>query len=629
MEKETPGRGSLFDGFPPVSTEAWEEKIKAGMKEGEYEKRFVWHTPDGYQIKPYYRSEDLEELDFLDAVPGQFPFIRSSKTKDNDWLIRQDLLVNDIEASNRDAQDILNKGANSIGFDLTLKDIIREADLKILLKKLPLQSTPVNFLLHKQFPDVLHYLHSYIESAGIDPQSVRGSITFDPLGTLASTGNFSGDMITDFSRQIECLEMARKNLPGFRVIHVGGNLFHDAAASVTQALAFTLAQGNEYLAQLSALGSELGEILPYMQFQFSVGSSYFMEIAKLRAARFLWSKIVEAWSAEAALKHAMFIHTNTSAWNQAVYDPYVNMLRGTTESMSAVIGGTDSLTVRPYDAPFKPPEPFSNRVARNTQIVLKEEAYLDKVIDPAAGSYYIEKLTATLIEGAWKLFLQVEEKGGFQKSLIDGFIQGAIRESAEHRMKNLATRRETMVGINQYPNLQEEMSSEIGDIPLPVIKLPEDQRIIEPLDLFRGSKDYENMRLRTENQAGKKPLVFMLTVGNLAMRRARAMFASNFFACAGFQIIDNIGFESPEKGARTAIDASADIVVLCSSDEEYPGMAAKVLPLLKDGCIPVIAGYPKNELETLKQNGIEHFIHVRSNVLDELQHFQQLLGIKS
>jgi methylmalonyl-CoA mutase len=629
MEKETPGRGSLFDGFPPVSTEAWEEKIKAGMKEGEYEKRFVWRTPDGYHLKPYYRSEDLIELDFLDAVPGQFPFVRGSKTENNDWLIRQDLLVVDIEASNRDAMDILNKGVNSIGFDLTLRDSISEADLKNLLNKLPLQRTPVNFIIRKQFTDVLHYLHRHTEYAGIDPQSVRGSVTFDPLGTLASTGNFSGDMMTDFSGQIECLGFVKENLPGFRVIHVGGNLFHDAAASVTQALAFTLAQGNEYLAQLSALGSEPGEILPYLQFQFSVGSSYFMEIAKLRAARFLWSKIIEAWSAEAALKHAMFIHTNTSAWNQAIYDPYVNMLRATTESMSAVIGGTDSLTVRPYDTPFKLPQPFSKRVARNTQVVLKEEAYLDKVIDPAAGSYYIEKLTATLIEGAWKLFLQVEEKGGFHKSLIDGFIQGAIRVSAESRMNNLATRRDIMVGINQYPNFQEEMSSEIGDIPPQVKRLPEDRCIIEPLDLFRGSRDYENMRLKTENHPGKKPVVFMLTLGNLAMRRARAMFASNFFACAGFQVIDNIGFESPGKGARAAIDAGADIVVLCSSDEEYANLTVTVLPLLKDRCIPVIAGYPKEELALLKQNGIEHFIHVRSNVLEELQHFQQLLGINS
>jgi methylmalonyl-CoA mutase len=366
-----------------------------------------------------------------------------------------------------------------------------------------------------------------------------------------------------------------------------------------------------------------------MQFQFSVGSSYFMEIAKLRAARMLWSKIIEAWSEKAALNNAMFIHTNTSSWNQTVYDPYVNILRGATESMSAVIGGTDSLTVRPYDAPFRLADQFSNRIARNTQIVLKEESYLDKVIDPGAGSYYIEKLTATLMEGAWELFIQVEDTGGFHKSLMDGFIQDAVRESAESRMKNLATRRNIMVGTNQYPNLLEEMSAEIGDIPPPAKRLPKDQRIIEPLDLFRGSRDFENLRLNTENHPDKKPLVFMLTSGNLNMRRARAMFAANFFACAGFEIIDNIGFDSPEEGSRAAIDAGADIVVLCSSDEEYPSLAAKVLPLLKDRCIPVVAGHPKEELEILKQNGIEHFIHMRSNVLEVLQHFQQLLGIES
>ena len=565
-------------------------------------------------------SEDLEDLD---------PFIYSSKTENNAWLIRQDLLVIDIETANRNALDIIERGARSIGFDLTSLGRLTEADMTSLLNELPLQRIPVNFILREQFSDVLLFLHRQVMSAGVDPQTVRGSITFDPLGTLVSTGNFSRDMITDFSEQIECLDFVKANLPGFRLIHVGGDLFHDAGASVTQVLAFTLAQANEYLAQLSELGTQPGEILPHMQFQFSVGSSYFMEIAKLRAARMLWSKIVEAWSAEATLDQTMFIHTNTSAWNQTVYDPHVNMLRGTTEAISAVLGGTDSLTVRPYDTAFRLADNFSNRVARNTQVVLKEESYLDKVIDPAAGSYYIEKLTATLVKGAWELFLQVEDKGGFHKSLIDGFIQNAIRESAESRLKNLATRKNIMVGINQYPNFQEDMSSEIGDIPIPDKRLPEDQCIIEPLELFRGSRDFENMRLKTEKHPGKKPQVFMLTVGNLAMRRARAMFASNFFACAGFQVIDNIGFESPETGAQEAIDAGADIVVLCSSDEEYANLAGRAMPLLKDKCIPVIAGYPKKELEMLKQWGIEHFIHVRSNVLEELQHFQQLLGINS
>jgi methylmalonyl-CoA mutase len=620
MEKKRFGREPLFDEFPPVPTEAWEEKIQAGLNEGDYERKLIWHTPDGYHLKPYYRTEDLKDSD---------PFIYPSKTENNTWLIRQDLLVVDVQTANRDALDIIEKGVSSIGFDLTSLDRIREADLKALLNEVPLQKTPVNFILRESYCDVLDYLHRHVIHAGIDPQTIRGSITFDPLGTLASTGNFSRDMITDFSEQTECLEFVKENLSGFRIIHVGGNLFHDAGASVTQVLAFTLAQGNEYLAQLSELGTQPGEILPYMQFQFSAGPSYFMEIAKLRAARLLWSKIVEAWPAEAAQNETMFIHTNTSAWNQTVYDPYVNMLRGTTEAMSAVIGGADSLTVRAYDAAFRLTDNFSNRVARNTQVVLKEEAYLDKVIDPAAGSYYIEKLTATLSEGAWELFRQVEEKGGFHKSLMDGFIQNAVRESAESRTKNLATRRNIMVGINQYPNFQEDMSTEVEEIPVPVKRLPEDQCIIEPLELFRVSRDFENMRLKTEKHTGKKPLVFMLTIGNLAMRRARAMFASNFFACAGFQVIDNTGFESPERGARKAIDAGADIVVLCSADEEYADLAARAMPLLKDRCIPVIAGWPKQVLDLLKQKGIEHFIHQRSNVLEELQRFQQLLGINS
>ena len=627
MENETPGRESLFDGFPPVPAEAWEEKIHTGLKEGEYEKRMIWHTPDGYQIHPYYRAEDLEELGFLDSFPGQFPFVRSAKTLNNDWLIRQDLLVLDIEAANRDALDIIDKGISSIGFDLTSRDPVSEAELRSLLKGIPLDRIPVNFILREQFNEILHFLHSHLKDTKEDPRAVQGSISLDPLGRLATTGNFSRDMFADFTEMHECLEFGVANLPLFRTAHVGGHHFHDAGASVTQALAFTLAQGNEYLVQLVDLGARAVSILPRIQFQFSIGSSYFMEIAKLRAARFLWSKILETWSEEGAREHAMFIHSGTSAWNQTIYDPYVNMLRGTTESMSAVIGGTDSLTVRPFDAPFRPSGDLSGRVARNTQVVLKEESYLDKVIDPAAGSYYIEKLTSTLIGGAWELFLKVEEKGGFHKSMIDGYIQDSIRETAKSRLKNLATRRDVLVGTNQYPGFDEESSAGTLDLPGTGKKLSEDRRIIEPLERFRASRDFEKIRLGTEKHKGKKPVVFLLTLGNLAMRRTRAMFAGNFFACAGFQIIDNIGFESPEAGAEAAIAAQADIVVLCSSDEEYARLAGAVMPLLKNRCIPVIAGYPKESLEILQKEGMERFIHVRSNVLEELREFQQLLGI--
>jgi methylmalonyl-CoA mutase len=629
MEKESPGRESLFEGFPPVPTSEWEEKIRAGLKEGEYENRFVWQTPDGFQIKPYYRSEDLEDLDFLDVLPGQFPFLRGTKTGYNDWLIRQDLCVTDFETTNRDALHLIERGIDSIGFDLTGLEKISEADLKVLIRGIPLEDIPVNFKLRENFGGILRYFINHLTETGQDPAHIRGSLTLDPLGRLASTGNFTRDMFTDFTEVQECLELAEEHLPGFRPLHVGGDLFHDAGATVSQALAFTLGMGNEYLAQLSEMGTKPARIVPRMQFEFSVGSSYFLEIAKLRAARLLWSRIVEAWSEETAREHAMFILTGTSAWNQTLYDPHVNMLRGTTEAMSAVIGGTDSLIVRPFDAPFNTGDPFSTRIARNTQVVLKEESHLDKVIDPGSGSYYIEKLTATLIETAWELFLKLEENGGFHKSLIDGFIQQAVGEAAETRSKNLATRRNILVGTNQYPNFQEERSAAAEGMPHRETKLPEDHRVVEPLDPFRGSRDFELMRLRTEHHAGKKPLVFMLTLGNLAMRRARAMFASNFFACAGFRIIDNIGFESPEEGAKEALDAGADIVVLCSSDEEYASFASRVRPLLKDRCIQVIAGHPQEELETLKQAGFDHFIHRRSNVLDELKRFQQLLGIKS
>lgn len=627
MENEKTGKGFLRDGFPPVSTSEWENKIKEDMKGGDYEKKLIWDTYDHYRIRPYYRRENLEGIDYLESLPGQFPYLRGSGSRDNTWLIRQDLLVRDAQLCNREALEILDRGVTSIGFDLSGLEKPSESDVHTLLKNLPLEQIPVNFSLDENFLEILRWIHAFAVDNKIDPGRITGSISFNPLGRLTTKGNFKKNMTSDFSELGECLEFARDYLPLFRIIHTGGDVFHDSGASITQELAFTLSMGNEYLIQLSEMGFSLEEILPRIQFQFSVGSSYFMEIAKLRAARLLWSGLIEAFPSAPADTPAMFIQSVTSHWNQTLFDPHVNMLRGSTASMSAILGGTDTLKVTPFDHPHANSGPFSGRIARNTQIILREESFLDKVIDPGAGSYYIENLTDTLITGTWDLFLQTEEKKGYYNSLVEGFIQNTIKTTADARLKNLATRKEKLLGTNRYPIFDEkagaharaETSSDI---------LPENQRIIDPLETFRGALDFEKLRLKTENNPGKQPLVFIIPLGNLAMRRARAMFAMNFFACAGFKVIDNIGiFTTVQEGMDAAHKAGADIVVLCSSDDEYPAMAATLVSMAGKDCLPVIAGYPKDHIASLKKAGIEHFIHVGSNILEELKNYQKLLGI--
>ena len=627
MGNEHSGPKSLREEFPPVPTSRWEEKITEDLKGADYNKKLVWHTLDGIDVKPYYRSEDLENLGFLESQPGQFPFLRSAKTKDNSWLIRQDVKVHGYKEAAEEALDSIKNGATSIGFDLRDSKALPERAPGLLLRDFPLEDIALNLIVEEEYPRYLAGIVKVVSDRKLDPGKITGSISLDPIGGLASRGIFRNNLEADLKELRECIEFVQNSLPAYRVLNIGGDLFHDAGGSITQELAYTLSLGNEYLARLTDLGMKPADILPFMHFQFSAATSYFMVIAKHRAVRFLWSKIAEAYDAEAARTTPMFLHTRSSFWVQTVYDPYVNLLRTTTSSMAAVIGGTDSLQVNPFDSAYREPGKLSERIARNTQIVLKEEACLDRVIDPSAGSYYIDNLTDALITKAWEIFLEVEEQGGFYESLMQNFIQDSIKSMVKHRRERFANRQDLLLGTNQYPNFGEEMKNEIDPSMDKEPYLPAEERLIEPIVRSRSGVEFAELRMKTESHPGKKPVVFMLTLGNLSMRRARAMFGCNFFACGGFTVIDNIGFSSPEEGIEEAFKAEADIVVLCSSDDEYPGFAKAIAEKISGKCIPVIAGFPKDHLEELKQAGFGHFIHIRSNVLEELSKFQDLLGI--
>ena len=298
---------------------------------------------------------------------------------------------------------------------------------------------------------------------------------------------------------------------------------------------------------------------------------------------------------------------------------------------AAALGGVDSMTVTPFDKIYETPDEFSERLARNQQLLLKEESHFDKVIDPAAGSYYVETLTVSIAEQAWKLFLEVEEKGGFYKAVKEGFVQNQVNASAETRHMNVARRKEILLGTNQYPNFNEVASDKIvnGEACGCGCGKHEGGHHCEPefpvLNNKRAASDFETLRLATE-RSGKRPTVFMLTIGNLAMRLARSQFSSNFFACAGYKIVDNLGFETVQAGIDAALDAKADIVVLCSSDDEYAQYAPKAFKILDGRALFVVAGAPAC-MDELKAQGITEFIHVRSNVLDTLKSFNEKLSI--
>jgi len=310
-----------------------------------------------------------------------------------------------------------------------------------------------------------------------------------------------------------------------------------------------------------------------------------------------------------------------------MYDPYVNMLRTTTEAMSAIIAGIDSLTVNPFDNVYEKPSDFSERIARNQQLLLKEESYLEKVADPSSGSYYLENLTDSIAAEAWKLFLETDARGGFLEAAAAGFIQGKIGETAQKRNLDLANRRDILLGVNQYPNFTEYKTEKIG----PAVYKAQDAQIdgaeVITLKAFRGAQAFEEIRYRTDvySMDHKRPAAFMFSYGNLTMRMARSQFSRNFFACAGFEVIDNLGFKTIEDGVNAFKKSKAEIAVICSSDDEYPVIIPEIVKQLKDKAVIVVAGYPKDYLEQLRAEGIEHFIHVRSNVLEELGKFQELV----
>jgi methylmalonyl-CoA mutase len=619
----------LFPEFPPVSPAEWEQKIIADLKGADYEKKLVYKPGEGMRIKPYYTPADLKDLEYLSSLPDSFPFARGTKKNGNDWLIRQDIIVSDLKRANEKALDILMKGIDSIGFILEESKDYSKDDLDLLLKNIFAEIVEINFHCGRNALKVMQNHYEMLVRYNRDFQKIHGSIEFDPFGRLITRGNYYFSLEEDLEQCIAMIHVSA-HLPNFTTISVNGSNYNEAGSTIVEELAFSLAQGAEYLTLLTEKGLSINQIAPKIKFRFSTGSNYFLEIAKFRAARLLWAHIVKAYGPSKDEVMRMNIHGVTSGWNKSMYDPYVNMLRTTTEAMSAIIAGIDSLTVNPFDQVYEKTTDFSERIARNQQLLLKEESYLDKVTDPAAGSYYIESLTDSIAAEAWKLFLEVDAHGGFLEAASQGMIQGKIAETAQKRNSDLAERKTILLGVNQYPNFTEYKTEKVTASVMSETDLTDEGPLVKTLKLFRGAQPFEQIRYATDTYSttNKRPAAFMFAYGNLTMRMARAQFSRNFFACAGFEAIDNLGFKTIDEGVSAFLESGAEIAVICSSDDEYPVIIPEIIKKLKDKAIVVVAGYPKDHLENLKAAGIEHFIHIKSNVLEELRKFQKLVGVE-
>lgn len=607
----------LFDMFPPVSTEEWRAKVEADLKGAPFEKKLVWRTNEGFNVQPMYRAEDIKDLKTTDSLPGEFPYVRGTHAG-NDWLTRQEIVADSAEAANAVALDVLNKGVTSLGF--TVKEATAE-EVAALLKDIHLPAVEVNFTCcPRKAVELAKVLVSYLKERGVENE-FKGSIDFNPYRRPLRHGEpFKGDIAAVATELVTEV----RDVPGLKVLAVDSVMLEDAGAYIYQELGYALAWGAEWLTMLTEADVDADEVARRIKFNMGVSSNYFMEIAKFRAARMLWAQIVKKYEvADEDCK--MTVHAVTSRFNQTLYDAYVNLLRSQTECMSAALAGVDSITVTPFDTPYKKPDDFSERIARNQQFLLKEESHLDKVVDPAGGSYYVETLTVAIAEQAWKVFLAVEEAGGFLAQVNDGSVQKVIRETSEKRHTDVARRKEFLLGTNQFPNINEMAAEKIieGGGSVCSCGHSHEESTEAGLPTSRAASDFEALRLATE-ASPVRPKVFMLTIGNLAMRLARAQFSTNFFGCAGYEIIDNLGFDTVEQGVDAALAAGANVVVLCSSDEEYATLAPEAYKYLAGRAEFVVAGAPEC-MDDLKAQGINDYVHVRCNVLDVLRDFNKRL----
>jgi methylmalonyl-CoA mutase len=608
----------LFSEFQAPTTQEWLDKIQVDLKGADFQKRMVWKTNEGFDVQPFYRREDLADLKAVNSLPGEFPFVRGNKTDNNLWFVRQEINVECPKAANEKALDILNKGVDSIGFKVPGKSISKEFVAELLEGIMP-QYVELNFsTCQRHCVELAKVLVEYFKEKNYPLADLKGSINFDPIAKILCKGTDTSALIAEGKALIEALA----ELPGYKCISVNSVALNNAGAYIYQELGYALAWGAEYLNMLTEAGVDATAAAKRIKFNMGVSDNYFMEIAKFRAARMLWAQIVKQYEPKCDCACKMHVCAFTSEYNQTIFDSYVNLLRSQTEAMSAALANVDSIVVTPFDKPYEVPTEFAERIARNQQLLLKEEAHFDKLVDVAGGSYTIEHLTDAIAKEGWKLFLAVENAGGFLAEVLNGNIQNAVNASNDKRHADAAKRKEFILGTNQFPNFTEVSE---GKEPVQCACACGPKGEIATLNKARLASEFESLRLSTE-KAGKQPVAFMLTIGNLAMRQARAQFSCNFLAAAGYKVVDNLGFKTVEEGVDAAMAAGADIVVICSSDDEYAEYAIPAFQYLNGRAMYVVAGAPACA-EDLKAAGIENFINVKSNQLETLKAYNAKLGI--
>ncbi|SDL95229.1 methylmalonyl-CoA mutase family protein [Bacillus sp. OK048] len=700
-----------FGEFPVPSYEEWRQVAEKTLKGGSFEEKLISKTYEGISLQPMYRQEDIEGLSHLSSPPGAVPYVRGTHAlgyQEKPWEVSQELLYSTPLEFNEAAKSDLTRGQTMLNLvldhasafgqdpDQALPENVGSEgvsisslkDLNTALEGIDLEQTPLLVQAGCIGLPIYCMVVAHAQQKGMDIRKLRGCVGMDPLGTLVKEGTLPFSLQNAYDLTAQYTLWAKDKSPELKTIFIQGDPYHNAGGNAVQELAYALASGVEYVREMQERGLSVDEIGQRISFSFSVGSNFFMEIAKFRAGRILWSKIIHAFGGTEEIQK-MFIHARTSSWTKTVYDPYVNMLRGTSEAFAAIVGGVDSLHVSPFDQAAGPPDEFSRRIARNTQIILEKEAHLSKVADPAGGSWYVEFLTDSLAKEAWKQFQLIEENGGMFKSLENGFVQEQIKEIADKRFNNISRCKDKFVGTNIYPNLGEQKlpnreenrdsaylsrcsevrsyrqtnvsqkqtilqalrknseqklvetsleafqaGATLGEWVQTISQTEKNLPVIKVLHSHRGAEPFEALRKRAETfkeKNGTYPKVFLANMGPIPQHKLRADFAAGFFESGGFEVISNNGFETVDQAVKAAIQSGASIVVICSNDNAYPEFVPPLAQALKVANREItlfVAGRPASEQAGLfKQAGVDEFIHSQSDCHHVLFSLQQQKGI--
>lgn len=595
---------NLFSAFEPLSRQKWINTATADLKGADFEKKLVWKTDEQIAVQPFYTEEDLQDIRLVhrkDTKPG--------------WINYVAVDVKDISVANQFMLRMKDFGVT--GFLLQINDH-SAIPFNNLLKGIDPEKIEISFKLREPSPLLLQSYFDYLLAEGKSLSAIQGFVQADLLEEWSVKGTEP-----DFKQWAAQLKVTAA-APNFKGFMLSSHAFVNAGSSMVQELAFLLNKLTDSIELLQKEGIPKETFIAQLALHTAIGSNYFFEIAKLRALRKVLSEVLSCYDMPAL--HVPILSSN-AGWSKSLYDPTVNMLRNTTEAMSAILGGCDAILINPHDSTYNTPDEFTHRIAANISNLLKEESYFDKVPDPAAGSYYVESITAQLATNVLELFKQTEAAGGYLQSFKNGLIQQQITTLKVKKEAAIASRKKVYVGTNKYVNPSEKIISNPQNEPT------DSQNGFPLLHAQRATRQFEQLREQTQQQllqSGKTPKVYLACFGHPAMRTARAAFAAEFFGTAAFQISEPFVFDNVQAAAEAGAKSDADIVVICSSDADYETGAVQFAETFKATGTNkqlILAGYPTAIIKELELAGVDNFIHQKTNVVDFITAFQQQIFV--